>query len=88
MKEVEAAGKILNSMLDKLGFNADLVIQQDPAIIVTVVAAVHQLHSERTSLLSDQMVGYEMAAPNQWVVNINNQQHVVSVDLTDRGYWV
>ena len=34
------------------------------------------------------MVGYEMAAPNQWVVNINNQQHVVSVDLTDRGYWV
>jgi len=25
MKEVEAAGKILNSMLDKLGFNADLV---------------------------------------------------------------
>jgi propionyl-CoA carboxylase alpha chain len=70
------------------GFNADLVIQQDPAIIVTVVAAVHQLHCERTSLLSDQMVGYEMAAPNQWVVNINNQQHVVSVDLTDRGYWV
>ena len=29
MKEVEAAGKILNSMLDKLGFNADLVITEE-----------------------------------------------------------
>ncbi|MDG0968356.1 MAG: acetyl/propionyl/methylcrotonyl-CoA carboxylase subunit alpha [Porticoccaceae bacterium] len=70
------------------GFNTDLVVQQDPEIIVIVAAAVHQLHSERTSLLSDQMAGYAMPAPNQWVVSINNQQHVVSVDLTERGYWV
>ena len=70
------------------GFNPDLVVQQDPAIVIVVAAAVHQLHCERASLLSDQMAGHEAPAPNHWTVAIADQQHAVEVDLTDTGYWV
>ena len=70
------------------GFNPDLVVQQDPAIVIVVAAAVHQLHCERASLLSDQMIGHEAPAPNHWVVTIAEQEHAVEVDLTDTGYWV
>ena len=39
------------------GFNADLVVQDDPAIALVVAAAAHQLHQERGSLLSGQLAG-------------------------------
>jgi propionyl-CoA carboxylase alpha chain len=70
------------------GFNPDLVVQQDPSIVIVVAAAVHQLHCERASLLSDQMAGHEAPAPKDWVVTIAKQQHAVQVELTDQGYWV
>ena len=47
------------------GFNADLVVQDDPAIALVVAAAAHQLHQERGSLLSGQLAGHEHAAENR-----------------------
>ena len=70
------------------GFNADLVVQDDPAIALVVAAAAHQLHQERGSLLSGQLAGHEYAAENNWVVMVADQQTPVSVELIDSGYWV
>tara|TARA_B110000967_G_scaffold18010_1_gene16933 strand:+ start:113 stop:2095 length:1983 start_codon:yes stop_codon:yes gene_type:complete len=70
------------------GFNADLVVQDDPAIALVVAAAAHQLHQERGSLLSSQLAGHEHAAENSWVVMVADQQTPVIVELIDSGYWV
>ena len=70
------------------GFNADLVVQDDPAIALVVAASAHQLHQERGSLLSGQLAGHEYAAENNWVVMVADQQTPVSVELIDSGYWV
>jgi len=70
------------------GFNADLVVQDDPAIALVVAAAAHQLHQERGSLLSGQLAGHEHGAENDWVVMVADQQTPVSVELIDSGYWV
>ena len=70
------------------GFNADLVVQDNPAIALVVAAAAHQLHQERGSLLSGQLAGHEYAAENSWVVMVADQQTPVIVELIDSGYWV
>jgi propionyl-CoA carboxylase alpha chain len=70
------------------GFNADLVVQDDPAIALVVAASAHQLHQERGSLLSGQLAGHEYAAENNWVVMVADQQTPVSVELIGSGYWV
>ena len=70
------------------GFNADLVVQDDPAIVLVVAAAAHQLHQERGSLLSGQLAGHEYAAENSWVVMVADQQTPVTVELIDSGYQV
>ena len=70
------------------GFNADLVVQDDPAIALVVAAAAHQLHRERGSLLSGQLAGHEYVAENSWVVMVADQQTPVIVELIDNGYWV
>jgi propionyl-CoA carboxylase alpha chain len=70
------------------GFNADLVVQDDPAIALVVAAAAHQLHRERGSLLSGQLAGHEHVAENSWVVMVADQQTPVIVELIDNGYWV
>ncbi|HIG68336.1 MAG TPA: acetyl/propionyl/methylcrotonyl-CoA carboxylase subunit alpha [Porticoccaceae bacterium] len=70
------------------GFNADLVVQADPAIALVVVGAVHQLDEERASLLSNQLTGHEHVANRDWVVVVGDQQSTVSVELTESGYLV
>ena len=70
------------------GFNADLVVQADPAIALVVVGAVHQIDEERASLLSNQLTGHEHVANRDWVVVVGDQQSTVSVELTESGYLV
>ena len=70
------------------GFNADLVVQADPAIALVVVGAVHQLQEERASLLSNQLTGHEHIANRDWVLVVGDQHSTVSVDLTESGYLV
>jgi len=70
------------------GFNADLVVQDDPAVALVVAAAAHQLYQERGSLLSGQLAGHEHVAENNWVVMVADQQSPVTVELIDSGYWV
>ena len=70
------------------GFNADLVVQADPAIALVVLGAVNQLEEERASLLSNQLTGHEHVANRDWVVVVGDQQSTVSVELTESGYLV
>jgi propionyl-CoA carboxylase alpha chain len=70
------------------GFNADLVVQGDPAIALVVVTAIHQLEEERASLVSNQLIGHEHVANREWVVVVGNQQSEVTVELTESGYLV
>ena len=70
------------------GFNADLVAQADPAIVLVVLGAVNQLEEERASLLSNQLTGHEHVANRDWVVMVGDQQSTVSVELTESGYLV
>ena len=67
------------------GFHADLVILEDPAILVVVVASVHQLECKRASLLSGQLAGYESRVASDWVVIINDQHQAVHASLTNSG---
>lgn len=70
------------------GFNADLVVQEDPAIALVVAAAVHQLYEERASLLSGQLAGLEHMAAVDWVVVAGGHQTKAIVELIDKGYFV
>jgi len=70
------------------GFNADLLVQNDPDVALVVVAAVHQLHEERASLLQNQLVGHEHAAAIDWVLVVSDTQTSVTVELIEKGYLV
>ena len=70
------------------GFNADLVVQDDPAVALVVAAAAHQLHQERGSLLSGQLAGHEHVSANSWVVMVADQQTPVTVELCENGFLV
>ena len=70
------------------GFNADLVVQDDPAVALVVAAAAHQLHQERGSLLSGQLAGREHVSANNWVVMAADQQTPVTVELCENGFLV
>ncbi len=70
------------------GFNADLVVQGNPAITLVVAAAVHQLFEERASLVSSQLAGHEYIAPVDWVVVVGEQQTAVTVEVIERGFLV
>jgi propionyl-CoA carboxylase alpha chain len=70
------------------GFNADLVVQDNPAISLVVAAAVHQLFEERASLVSNQLAGHEQVAAVDWVVVVGEQQTAVTVELIESGYLV
>ncbi len=70
------------------GFNADLVVQDDPAVALVVVASAHQLYEERASLLSGQLTGHEHVAASDWVVQVADQQNLASVELSESGYLV
>ena len=70
------------------GFNADLVVQDDPAVALVVAAAAHQLHQERGSLLSGQLAGHEHVSANNWVVMVADQQTPVTVELCENGFLV
>jgi propionyl-CoA carboxylase alpha chain len=70
------------------GFNADLLVQDNPDIVLVVAAAVHQLYEERASLLSNQLAGHEHIAAVDWFVRTGGQQIPVAVELIDSGYLV
>jgi len=70
------------------GFNADLLVQDNPDITLVVVAAVHQLYEERASLLSNQLAGHEHIAAVDWIVSTGGQQAPVRVEFIENGYLV
>ena len=70
------------------GFNADLVLQNNPHIAVVVAAAVHQEYRERSSQISGQSEGHEYQVPDKWVVITGAEEIPVSMTLTMSGFLV
>jgi len=70
------------------GFNADLVLQNNPHIAVVVAAAVHQEYRERSSQISGQSEGHEYQVPDNWVVITGAEETPVSMTLTLSGFLV
>ena len=70
------------------GFNASLLVQNDPLICTLVAAAVHQLCEERASLISGQLEGREHIAAKDWVVIDGERQIPLSVELDEEGYLI
>lgn len=70
------------------GFNASLLVEENPLICSLVAAAVHQLCEERASLISGQLEGREHIAANDWVVIDGDRQIPLSVELDEEGYLI
>ena len=70
------------------GFNASLLVQDNPLICPLVAAAVHQLCEERASLIGGQLEGREHMAANDWVVIAGDRQIALSVELDEDGYLI
>ncbi|MDH3346586.1 MAG: acetyl/propionyl/methylcrotonyl-CoA carboxylase subunit alpha [Desulfobulbaceae bacterium] len=71
-------------------FNAEDVIQQDPALPIVVAAIIHRLYMDRAAHLSGQLQGYERRVQDNWVVISGGEHYEVLVTpfQPDGGYRV
>ncbi len=68
------------------GFNAADVVHADPAMLITVAAAMHRQYLGRNASISGQMPGHEYEPGEDMVVQLNDVQHAVKVRGTP-GAW-
>ena len=68
------------------GFNAADVVHDDPAMLITVAAAMHRQYLGRNASISGQMPGHEYEPGEDMVVQLNDVQHAVKVRGTS-GAW-
>ncbi|WP_207456027.1 acetyl/propionyl/methylcrotonyl-CoA carboxylase subunit alpha [Azospirillum sp. SYSU D00513] len=61
------------------GFRAADLPPKDPAVLVAVAAAVHRTVVERELRISGQMPGHRARLRQDWVVVVNDDRHVVTV---------
>ncbi len=70
------------------GFHPADAVHDDPAVLITVAAAIHRRYMDRAAGISGQLPGYERHAQDNWVVCINGDQHPVLVRPIDGGHEV
>ncbi len=68
------------------GFNAADVVHDDPAMLITVAAAMHRQYLGRNASISGQMPGHEYQPGEDMVVQLNDAQHAVKVN-GEPGAW-
>ena len=68
------------------GFNAADVVHDDPAMLITVAAAMHRQYLGRNASISGQMPGHEYEPGEDMVVQLNDTQHAVKVS-GESGVW-
>ena len=68
------------------GFNAADVVHDDPAMLITVAAAMHRQYLGRNASISGQMPGHEYEPGEDMVVQLNDAQHAVKV-RGEPGAW-
>jgi len=67
------------------GFNAADVVHDDPAMLITVAAAVHRQYLARSGSITGQMPGHEYEPGQDFVVLIGEGQHGVRVTAAPGG---
>ena len=61
------------------GFHPADVVHDDPALLITVAAAIHRRYLDRTAGISGQLPGYERIISDDWVVSLGDTRHHVTV---------
>ena len=68
------------------GFHAADIPHDDPALLVTVAAAIHRRYMDRAACISGQMPGLERRVEDQWVVFMRGEYHPVTVTPVAGGH--
>jgi propionyl-CoA carboxylase alpha chain len=68
------------------GFSPQDLPQEDPAILISVAAAMVRSYRDRAAKIDGQLAGHERRVPNDWVVVMNNEYHQVSVVSAQNGH--
>jgi propionyl-CoA carboxylase alpha chain len=68
------------------GFHAADLPHEDPATIITVAASMLRGYRDRAAQIDDQLSGHERSVPEDWVVVMNDQHHLVSVVPVQGGH--
>jgi propionyl-CoA carboxylase alpha chain len=68
------------------GFHPADAVHDDPALLITVAAAIHRRYMDLAAGISGQLPGYERRAQNEWVVAIGGVQNPVVVQPIDGGH--
>jgi propionyl-CoA carboxylase alpha chain len=68
------------------GFHPADVPHDDPAILVSVAAAMVRGYRDRAAKIDGQLRGHERRVPCEWVVVMNNEHHPVCVVSAEGGH--
>ncbi len=68
------------------GFSPQDLPQEDPAILISVAAAMVRSYRDRAAEIDGQLAGHERRVPKEWVVVMNNEYHHVSVVSAQNGH--
>ena len=67
------------------GFHPADVVHDEPALLITVAAAIHRRYMDRAASLSGQIPGYEREVQRNWVVILSGTHHPVEVTPLETG---
>jgi propionyl-CoA carboxylase alpha chain len=68
------------------GFHPADVPPDDPAILISVAAAMVRGYRDRAAKIDGQLRGHERRVPCEWVVVMNNEHHPVCVVSAEGGH--
>ena len=68
------------------GFQPTDLSHKDPTVFISVAASMMRRYRDRAAQIEGQLVGHERNVPNDWVVVMDNEHHLVSVIPVPGGY--
>ncbi len=67
------------------GFHPADVPHDDPALLISVAAAIHRRYMDRAAGISGQMPGHELQIGAHWVVVMGGQHYPITIKATPNG---
>jgi propionyl-CoA carboxylase alpha chain len=68
------------------GFHPADIPHDDPALLISVAAAMNRSYMDRAAQISGQMPGYERRVHDDWVVILNGEGHEVTITPIPGGH--
>lgn len=68
------------------GFSAADIIHDEPAMIISVAAAINFRYRQRAARITGQMPGHEYNVPSEWMVLMDGEFYPVNVTVRDGGH--